>query len=77
MHSISFKDASSVFGDPCELTISDPEHSIGEFRYISIGKSESGKFLVVSYTEREPYNIRIISARSATKKELRFYEQSK
>ena len=52
-HGISFKDASTVFGAPRELTISDPEHSVGEFKYISIGKSDTGKILVVSYTERE------------------------
>ena len=75
-HGISFEEAATIFGDSFELTISDPDHSIGEFRFISIGKSEIGNLLVVSYTEREPSSIRIISARHATKKERKYYEQS-
>ena len=49
-HGISFSEASTVFGDPLELTILDPAHSQGEYRFLSLGRSESGKLLVVSYT---------------------------
>jgi uncharacterized DUF497 family protein len=42
-----------VFSDPLELTIEDPVHSSGEYRFLSIGKSGAGNILVVSYTERE------------------------
>jgi len=75
-HGISFTEASTVFGDPLELTISDPAHSQGEYRFLSLGRSESGKLLVVSYTEREQNRIRIISARAATSAEISRYESN-
>ncbi len=75
-HSIGFSEAVTVFGDPFELTIEDPEHSSGEYRFLSIGKSVAGNLLVVSYTERELDLVRIISARKATKQELKYYEQN-
>ena len=75
-HGISFVEAATVFGDPLELTISDPDHSEGEYRYISIGRSIHGNLLVVSYTERAENHIRIISARRATKHEQKQYEQN-
>jgi len=75
-HEISFSEASTVFGDPLELTISDPDHSIDEYRFVSIGKSQLGNLLVVSYTEREPDIIRIISARKAERPEVKYYEQN-
>ena len=76
-HGIKFSDAATVFGDPFELTINDPEHSIGEYRFLSIGKSEQGQLLVVSYTEEEENHIRIISARLAKKEELKNYENNR
>lgn len=75
-HGISFSEAATVLGDPLELTISDPDHSFGEYRFLSIGRSNAGNLLVVSYTEGEPNEIRIISARKATRQEQRYYEQS-
>ena len=75
-HGISFTEATTVFGDPMELTISDPDHSTGEFRFLSIGQSNLGNLLVVSYTEREENHLRIISARRATKHEQKHYEQN-
>jgi len=71
-----FSEATTVFGDPLEVTIEDSEHSSGEYRFLSIGRSSAGNILVVSYTEREQNLIRIISARKATKKELKYYEQN-
>ena len=73
-HGISFAEASTVFGDPMELTIYDPDHSEGEYRFLSIGRSLSGRLIVVSYTERERNRIRIISARTATAAETKRYE---
>ncbi len=73
-HGVSFSEATKVFGDPLEVTIEDSEHSSGEYRFLSIGRSSAGNILVVSYTEREQNLIRIISARKATKKELKYYE---
>ena len=75
-HGVSFTEAITVFSDPLELTIPDPDHSQGEFRFLSIGRSTQGTLLVVAYTEREPAIIRLISARPATKYERKQYEQS-
>jgi uncharacterized protein len=72
-HGIDFAEAMTIFGDPLEAAISDPEHSMGEFRFLSIANSSLNRLLVVSYTERES-RTRIISARLATSKERRFYE---
>ena len=75
-HQIHFSEASTIFADPLELTILDPDYSVGEFRYLSIGKSSNGTLMIVSYTEREPDIIRIISARKVTIKEQKYYEQN-
>jgi uncharacterized DUF497 family protein len=75
-HGISFIEASTIFGDPLELTISDPDHSEGEYRFVSIGRSRLGNIVVVSYTERAQNRIRLISARRATKREQAYYEQN-
>ena len=75
-HGVSFTEASTVFGDLLELTISDPDHSHEEFRFLSVGRSVLGNLLLVSYTERQENRIRIISARKATKHEKRQYEQN-
>jgi uncharacterized protein len=72
-HGVDFTEAATVFGDPLELTISDLDHSVGEFRFLSIGHSSFNRILVVSYTERED-RIRIISARTASPQERRQYE---
>ena len=75
-HGVTFVEAATVFGDPLELTIADPDHSVSdEFRFISLGRSIRGRLLVVCYTEREPDRIRLISARRATKQERKQYEQ--
>jgi uncharacterized DUF497 family protein len=76
-HGVSFSDASTVFRDPLELTVADPDHSLSEYRFLSIGRAESGLLLVVSYTERHDNRIRIISARRASKTEQRYYEQDR
>jgi hypothetical protein len=73
-HGVSFDEASTIFGDPLSLTIYDDAHSTDEDRYIDIGRSTSDRILVVVYTERSEH-IRIISARVATSRERRQYEQ--
>jgi uncharacterized protein len=55
-------------------TGADPDHSIGDFRYITFGISERGRLLVVAHTE-EKDSIRIISARIARKGERQIYEE--
>ena len=73
-HKVDFEQAKSVFGDPFSITVDDPDHSKEEQRFIDIGKSASGKLLVVVYTERGS-KIRIISCRKATPTERRKYEE--
>nr|VFJ68117.1 MAG: hypothetical protein BECKFM1743A_GA0114220_104654 [Candidatus Kentron sp. FM]VFJ77725.1 MAG: hypothetical protein BECKFM1743C_GA0114222_110251 [Candidatus Kentron sp. FM]VFK10508.1 MAG: hypothetical protein BECKFM1743B_GA0114221_101428 [Candidatus Kentron sp. FM] len=75
-HGIGFIEATTIFGDPFELTIADPDHSVGEYRFISIARSDVGNLLVVSYTERHKNSIRIISARRAERTEKKQYEQN-
>ncbi len=72
-HGVTFEEAMTVFGDPLELTISDPDHSMEEFRFVSIGLSGAGQLLIVSYTQRDEV-IRLISARLATARERKQYE---
>ncbi len=73
-HDVSFQEAATVFNDPLSFTFPDSDHSIGESRYVIIGISRFGQLLVVAHTEREE-NIRIISARKATRQERKFYEE--
>lgn len=72
-HGVSFVKAMTIFGDPLEVMIADPDHSRVEFRFISIGLSAASRLLVVAYTERAG-RTRVISAREATPKERRQYE---
>jgi uncharacterized protein len=51
-HGISFKEAATVLGDSLSTTYPDPDHSIREARFLTIGTSDSGRLLVVSHTER-------------------------
>lgn len=75
-HGVTFSEASTIFGDPLEVTISDPGHSEGEARFLSLGLSAESRLLVVAYTEREG-RIRIIHARVAAAKERRAYESGR
>lgn len=72
-HQITFQEASTIFFDPLSDTFYDPGHSIDENRYITIGMSEFMNILVVAYTYKNDI-IRIVSARKATKRERRYYE---
>jgi uncharacterized DUF497 family protein len=72
-HGITFQEATTVFGDSLAVTVSDPDHSIGEERFITIGQSNSGRLLVVCHIEQGD-TIRIISARRATTHERKDYE---
>jgi uncharacterized DUF497 family protein len=72
---VSFEDAASVFGDPLAATIPDPLHSTDEARFITIGVTPSQRLLVVVHTDQAD-RIRIISARRATRVEIKKYEES-
>jgi len=73
-HGVSFPEAATVFGDPLAMTYFDPDHSDDEDRFITFGVSSQGNVLVVSHTDRED-KTRIISARRATRKEKKSYEE--
>jgi len=73
-HGVSFDEAVTVFGDPLALTFSDTDHSENEDRSRTYGISKRGRLLVVVHTER-PGNVRIISARKATRHEESIYSQ--
>ncbi len=73
-HNVAFEDASTIFGDPLTLTIADPEHSLAEERYVTMGRAFDGKVLVVVHTDRGN-NIRIISGRRASRRERKFYDE--
>jgi len=60
-HGVSFDEATTVFRDTLSITITDPDHSDSEDRFIDIGMSHRMQLLVVSYTDRQD-KIRIISA---------------
>ncbi|HEY4759168.1 MAG TPA: BrnT family toxin [Thermoguttaceae bacterium] len=73
-HGVSFDEAYTVFGDPLAITIDDPLHSKEEDRFITLGHSRQGRLMVVIFVERGD-NIRIISARPATRRERKNYEE--
>lgn len=72
-HRISFDEAVTVFYDPLAATVDDPDHSIGERRWLTIGHSARGRLLLVAHTDRET-TLRIISARRATAGERKRHE---
>jgi uncharacterized DUF497 family protein len=76
-HDVSFEDSASVFRDKNMISLFDDEHSESEDRWITIGMNLYTKTLVVVHTyvsvDNENCNIRIISARRATKKEQQIY----
>lgn len=73
-HNVGFEEAASVFGDPMSYTFADPDHSIGEERWLMFGLSQMNRILAVIYTHRRG-KYRIISARLATKHERTIYEE--
>jgi len=73
-HGVPFNEAKTVFNDPFAMTISDPDHSSQEDRYIDLGMSSQGRILMVWYTERGG-SIRIIGSRKATRNQRQDYEE--
>ncbi len=63
---MSFAEAVTVFGDPLAITFSDPDHSLGEYGYITFGLSQLGRLLVVSHAQGTN-RTRIINARLMTR----------
>jgi uncharacterized protein len=77
-HGVTFEEASSVFESvPLEIFF-DPDHSLGEERYIAFGFSSVGRVLMVVHCENAiGSTIRIISARKATRRERSALQQGK
>ena len=73
-HGVTFDEAATVFLDELALSGADPDHSVGEARYITFGASSLGRLLAVSHTHRSG-SIRIISARRVTRGERKIYEE--
>lgn len=76
-HGISFEEAQEIFDDPLHISILDKRFNYGEERWISLGKTKEYILIVVAHTYMDidgNERIRIISARKATKKERRDYE---
>jgi uncharacterized DUF497 family protein len=73
-HGVDFVEAATVFADTLSVTVSDPDHSENEGRFIIAGYSNRHRPLIVSYTDRGR-RIRIISARELTPAERHDYEE--
>jgi uncharacterized protein len=74
-HGLSFEEASTAFGDPLSTTVDDPDYSEDEARLLLLGMTHTGRLVVVVHTDREGA-VRLISARLATPRERRSYEQA-
>jgi len=73
-HGVAFEDASTVLRNPLAKILPDPTHSEREQRSLILGHSAGGRLLLVVFTETEE-RIRIISARDASARERREYEE--
>lgn len=73
-HGITFEEAQTTFDDPHARIIDDPDHSELEARAILLGYTQRNRLLVVVFAERRD-TIRLISARKATRKERKTYEE--
>lgn len=75
-HRVSFEEAITVFYDPLAKITHDPDHSKNEERYILVGHSQKSQLLFVVHAYKDSSEIiRIISARKATKKERKDFEE--
>ena len=75
-HRVGFDEASTVFDDPAAFIFDDEDHSADEPREIIIGHSINHRLLLVCFTERPQQVVRIFSARLATRKERKDYEEN-
>lgn len=73
-HGVSFSEAASAFMDQLSVTIPNPAHSDDEERFLLLGLSDAERLLIVVHTIRGE-TIRIISARTANRRERSQYEQ--
>lgn len=74
-HDVSFEEALTVFADPLARIFPDEEHSVDEFREIIIGHSAQHQLILVNFIEIDD-RVRILSARKATRRERKEYEEN-
>lgn len=76
-HKISFELAALVFSDPLAVSTQDRVES-NEERWQTIGKVGGHSILLVAHTVQfdDVEVVRIVSARKATSREVRYYEES-
>lgn len=72
-HKVTFEEAESVFADDLSVTKADPDHSISENRFLTLGLSFHQRLILVAHTD-DPNEVRIISARLPTRRERHVYE---
>jgi hypothetical protein len=73
-HGVSFEEASTVFGDPFALTISHPDHSMDENRFLTTGYSVRQRLIIVAHTDRGEA-LRLIRARDVSPAERRIHDE--
>ncbi len=73
-HKVDFAEAGTIFDDPLQISVSDPDHSFDESRFITIGMSERNRLLIVAHTFGDD-KIRIITARKPNRRERKDYEE--
>jgi uncharacterized protein len=73
-HGVSFSEAATVMADRLSVTFPDPDHSLDEDRYLTVGTSAQRRLIMVAHTDRAG-RIRIISARELTRAEREAYEE--
>jgi uncharacterized DUF497 family protein len=74
-HDVSFEEALTVFADPLARIFPDEEHSVHELREIIVGHSAHRQLLLVNFTSTDQ-RVRIFSARKATRRERKDYEEN-
>ena len=74
-HDVSFEEALTVFADPLARIFPDDEHSVNELREIIIGHSAQHQLILVNFTAGDD-EVRIFSARKATRRERKDYEEN-
>jgi uncharacterized DUF497 family protein len=74
-HNVTFEEAATVFRDDLSITIPDPDHTMEEERFITVGLSSQNRLMMIAHVERGDC-IWIISARELTPRERRQYEEA-
>ena len=74
-HGVSFEEALTAFADPLARIFDDEDHSVEEQREIIVGHSAKERLLIVCFTAQGE-SVRIFSARKATRRERKKYEEN-